>query len=148
MLLWGRSVLGSQKILQKFPRRFQPGRRRFQQGSTRFHQGMPGFQQGRPRFTNQGSLAYRLPIVLDPSWPNFLPCSGQIVLGFQQVPRRFHRRSTKEGQGSTKVPPRFRQGRPSSERKTYVSFHKEPAQANVESLDHSPQTIALECVWV
>lgn len=66
---------------------------------------------------------------------------------------------TSSAEGSTDVPPRKakvplrfhqgsgKEGRAPNEKPTFL-FTRNHAQANVESLDHSPQTIALECVWV
>ena len=87
MVLWGRSVLGCQKVPRKVPPRF---RGRFRQGSTKV---LPRIHQGS---TKRLQVSWCLWFSeQDPSW------------AAKRFRARFHQGSA---EGSAKVPPRFRQG--------------------------------------
>ena len=125
MVLWGRSVLGCQKVPRKVPPRF---RGRFRQGSAK---DSPSFRQGftkvplsfhQPRFSKfravSGSLSqvrlglpkgstkfppsFVVSLVADPSL-----AAQRFILGCQEVHLGLPKGSA---EGSTKVPPRFHRG--------------------------------------
>ncbi len=101
MVLWGRSVLGCQKVPRKVPPRF---RGRFGQGSAkvspRFRQGFtkvpPNFSKFRGVSGSLGQICLGLP-------KSSVEGSPRFHRGSTKVPSRFH-------QGSVKVPPRLHQG--------------------------------------
>ena len=114
MVLWGRSVLGSQKVPRKVPPRFRQGSTkvppRFRQGFTMVPRRVAGFlgqiRLGLPKGSAEGFTE------IPPRFSKFRGVSaslGQIRLGLPQgsaessakVPLRFHQGSTM--QGSTKL---------------------------------------------
>ena len=140
MVLWGRSVLGCQKVPRKVPPRF---RGRFRQGSAK---DSPRFHQGS---TKRLQVSWCLWFSeQDPSWAakrfrgRFHHVPPRFRQGFTKVPPRFSkfrgadpswaakrfraRFHQGSAEGSAKVPPRFRQGFTKVSPRFHQGFTKVP----------------------